>query len=163
MNEEFSVLIPDGESPYAPLVLHCFARFPRVRVHILSKDRWSPVRFSRYQHGYTFKQAGGDDDFLLEAAVEVIRKEKIDVFLPVDTAGISFAIANYEVLSSFVKFVPLPDRRSFEIANNKWLLAEFLEESQMPGPFTLLVDYDAQFEKRLPELQFPVLLKPTVS
>ncbi len=162
MEPSFSVLIPDGESAFALLVLHCFAHFPNVKVHVLSKNRWSPARFSRYQCGYVFRHSreGGS---MLDAVMDVARRERIDVLLPVDTNAISFAIANRETLSTSMKIVPLPDRESFEIVNNKWSLAQYLEKTQMPGPQTVLVDYGDQFEERLRNMRFPVLLKPTGS
>jgi len=162
MRESFSVLIPDGESEFALFVVHCLAPFP-VKLHVLSEERWSPIRFSRYCHTYTFKQTGPDEESRLNAVADIVKKNKTDVFLPTETKWISFAIANQETLSAFVAVAPLPDPKSFEIANNKWLLAQFLEENQIPGPPTILVTYDDLFEKKLQDIEFPVLLKPVTA
>jgi len=55
---KISVLIPDGESPLAIAVLHCLARQRGVTTHILSSDRWAPVRFSRYRSQFIDYRSG---------------------------------------------------------------------------------------------------------
>lgn len=160
--EVFSVLIPDGESGFALFAAHCLSYFSNVKIHVLSKERWSPIRFSRCCHSYTFKQTT-DDETHLDAIAQLVSKHKIDVLLPTDTKGIYFALANKEALVNFVALVPLPDPKAFEIANNKWLLSQFLEENQIPGPPSILVDYSEEFEAKLRGLEFPVLLKPMTS
>ncbi len=158
--ESFSVLIPDGESDFALFVAHCFAQFPNAKLHVLAEERWAPMRFSRYCHVYTFRQTGPNDEARLSAIAEVVKKNKIDVLLPTGTDAIAFVVAHREALSAFVAVAPLPDPRTFEMANNKWLLARFMEENQIPGPPTILVTCDDLFETRLQGMEFPVLLKP---
>jgi predicted ATP-grasp superfamily ATP-dependent carboligase len=160
MEKPFSVLIPDGESEFALFVAHCLAPFPNVELHVFSGERWSPIRFSRHCRTYTFRQTQPDDESRLDAIADIVEKNEIDVLLPTGTQWISFAIANREALSTLVAVVPLPTPESFEIANNKWLLAQFLKEKQIPGPPTLLVTCDDSFEKGLQDIDFPVLLKP---
>jgi len=168
VRESFSVLIPDGGSEFALFVAHCLAGYsnvgmPEVVVHILSGERWSPTRFSRYCRTYTFRQIGPDDDSRLDVVAEVVKKHSIDVLLPTETEWISFAVANREALSTFVAVAPLPDPENFRIANNKWLLAQCLEANQIPSPPTVLVTYDDLFESKLHDMAFPVLLKPTMA
>jgi D-aspartate ligase len=161
--ESFSVLIPDGESEFALFVMHCLAPFPNIELHILSSERWSPIRLSRYCKTYTFRRTGTDDESRLEAVADVVKQKGIDVLLPTETRWISFAVSNRKALSTFVSVAPLPDPQSFEIANNKWLLAQFLKENRIPGPPTVLLTYDDEFEKKLQGLEFPVLLKPVAA
>jgi len=163
MSESFSVLIPDGESEFAVFVAHCLAKYPNVRLHVLSGERWAPIRFSRYCHDYTFRQTESDDESRLGAVAEIVKKHRIDVLLPTETEWIAFAVANRAALSEFVAVAPLPDQRTFEIANNKGLLAQFLEDNQIPGPSTALVSYDDLFEKKLQDMEPPFLLKPAVA
>jgi len=160
--EPFSVLIPDGESAFALFVAHCFSYFPNVKIHVLSRKRWSPIRFSRYCHSYTFEQTT-DDATRLDIIRQLARKYRIDVFLPTDIPDIYFAIANRESLKEMMALSPLPDAAAFEVANNKWLLSQFLDGHRIPGPPTVLVDYSNEFESRLRDLSPPILLKPVTS
>lgn len=163
MSKSFSVLIPDGESEFALFVAHCFAYFPDVKIYVLSSERWAPIRFSRYCNTYIFRQIPPDAEARLDLIADIVKKNNIDVLLPTETKWISFAIANREALSTFVAVAPLPDSKSFVLANNKWLLARFLAENQIPGPPTVLVTFDGFFEKRLQDMEFPVLLKPVTA
>lgn len=162
MNEPFSVLIPDGESGFALFAAHCLSYFSNIKIHVLSKERWSPIRFSRYCHSYTFEPTA-DDAAHFDSISRLVSKNKIDVLLPTDTKDIYFMLANNDALVNIVALAPLPDLKAFEIANNKWLLAQFLEENQIPGPPSILVDFSREFKEKLRVLEFPVLLKPITS
>jgi predicted ATP-grasp superfamily ATP-dependent carboligase len=71
-------------------------------------------------------------------------------------------VRNPERLSKFVAVAPVPDEKAFKIANNKWLLSQFLKEHSIPSPPTVLVTQDQLFDENL-ELEFPVLLKPVMA
>lgn len=160
MKQSFSVLISDGDSEFALFAAHCLAQFSNIRIFVLCEKAWSPIRFSRFCHCIIHRQGIKDDETNLNALADIIKKNGIDVLLPTETKGISFVISHREALSKFVAIPPLPDRKSFEIANNKWLLSEFLEENRIPGPKTILVTEDC-LDGKLRDLEYPVLLKPT--
>lgn len=159
MKDPISVLILDGESEFALFAAHCLAQVSAVRIFALCENPWSPIRFSRYCRCITFRRSTLEDETVLQALEDIIKKHQIDVLLPTETKGISFTIAHREALSKFVAVVPLPDPKSFEIANNKWLLSQFLEKNGIAGPKTILIT-ENDLEKRLQDLEYPVLLKP---
>ena len=156
----FSVLILDGESEFALFATHCLARYPAVRIHALSGERWAPIRFSRYLRSYTYDGAAANDGRRLERISELVRRQKIDVLLPTGIAGIAFAVASRDALASLTALAPVPDPAALALASNKWLLAEFQREHGIPGPPTVLVGDDEEFDRQIRELVFPVLLKP---
>lgn len=158
-----SVLIPDGESEFALFVTHCLARSDNVKLYILSTESWPATRFSRYCHTFTHMPRPSADKTYLESIAEIVKKHNIDVLLPTETEWISFAVANKEVLSKFVAVVPLPDRETIKIANDKWLLAEYLSKHDIQYPPTIPVTGDDLFRERLSQLEFPVLLKPVTA
>jgi predicted ATP-grasp superfamily ATP-dependent carboligase len=160
MDKSFSVLIPDGESQFALFVAHCLAQFPGVKIHVLSNEKWAPIRFSRYCQTYNYREMGNDTATRLSAVAEIVKKHSIDVLLPTETKWISFVIDNRDALEKLVAIVPLPNPETFILGNDKWLLAQFLAANNIPGPPTVLVTYDAPFETEISNLQFPVLLKP---
>ncbi len=162
MADSLSVLIPDGESNLTLFVMHGFAHTPNVKLHILSRDRWASARFSRYCSTYTFKQMEANDEELFNAVAEVVRQTHIDVLLPVETQGIEFAATKRRELSQWLAVPPVPELESLEIANNKWSLAQFMQENDIPGPATVLCTLDQDFERKLLTLEFPVLIKPSI-
>ena len=160
MQNTFSVLILDEDSELGLFAAHSMVRFPNVKVHILSREQWSPLRLSCYRQSYTFSPVSYDDHMVLEVIENVVKKQGIDVLLPVDIQGIRFVIANREALSSFVAIAPVPESDSFKMVNNKWRLAQFLEEKHIPGPPTILISDCDSFGEQLQSLEFPVLIKP---
>jgi predicted ATP-grasp superfamily ATP-dependent carboligase len=159
LKQSFSVLIPDGESEFALFAAHCLAQHPNVQIFVLCEKAWSPIRFSRLCRTLTHKLSTLDDEAVLQLLADIVHKHRINVLLPTGIPGISFTIANRDALSEFVAVPPLPDRKSFEIANNKWLLSQFLEEHGLPGPKTILLT-ESILEKGLQQLEYPLLLKP---
>jgi predicted ATP-grasp superfamily ATP-dependent carboligase len=160
--DNFSVLIPEGESNLTLFVMHAFADIPDVELHILSNERWAPARFSRYCNTYRFKQTGSSDEERFNAVAEVARQTQADVLLPIETEGIKFVATKRQELSQLLAVVPVPNFESFEIADNKWSLAQFMQEKNIPGPPTILCTLDHDFERQLRTLVFPVLLKPSI-
>jgi D-aspartate ligase len=156
----FSVLIPDGESPFAVFVLHCFLGYPEARLYVLSNRRWTPARFSRACRRFLFKPFGDDPAERFDAAAEAVQEHRIDVVLPAEMEWISADDVRRAALAELAAVVPLLDSRSFEIANNKWLLYRLGQARDIPTPPTVLCTFDGDAWRQMCDLEFPVLLKP---
>jgi predicted ATP-grasp superfamily ATP-dependent carboligase len=163
MKEQISVLIPDGESVLALFVIHSFIGIPNVKLYVLSNHRWAPARFSRYCHKFIHRQIGTDYQERLEAIAQIVRETEVDVLLPVETDWIGFASAMRPALSQLLAVAPVPEPETYKIVNNKWLLAQFLQAHQVPGPPTVLGTLDNDFEQKLLAMEFPVLIKPVTA
>ena len=161
-NDFFSVLIPDGESNYALPVLRCLAQMKNVRTYILSNDPWAPSRFSRYASQFLSYTNEKGDEGRLAAIYDTVKKLKVNVVLPVDFQTIRLLSANGGALSRLTSVVPLPKTDALDIAADKWLLAEWLKENQVPGPATTLLKTGDGFEESVSAVSFPVLIKPRI-
>jgi predicted ATP-grasp superfamily ATP-dependent carboligase len=160
--EYFSVLIPDGESTQALGVLRCLAQIKNIKTYILSNDPWAPIRFSRYSTQFFSYVNEKGNEGRLAAIYHMVKKTKVDVVLPVDIQTIRLLSANCGALSKMTSIVLLPKTDAFEIAANKWLLAEWLKKNQIPCPSTLLYQTNNSFDEALSAISFPVLIKPSV-
>jgi D-aspartate ligase len=159
----FSVLIPDGESDFALFVMHGFIDFPQVKLYVLSNQRWAPARFSRYCHKYIFKEFGTDVSERFGTIAEIVRRNSIDVVLPVEMEWIAPQDARRHALSELVPIAPVLDSKSFEVANNKWLLFKLMQDHGIPTIPTVLCTLDNDLEKQIRHLEFPVLIKPVTA
>jgi len=160
MSESFAVLIPDGDVRVALHVMHCLAQRPEVKLHSLSARKWNPCRFSRHRGAYEVRPEIVDPDEYLEAVLDLARRSKVDVILPVSTIGIEFVSTHHQELSEIARISPVPDMEAFRIAGNKWSVTHLAEELDIPIPESILVTLDAAFYERLAEMEYPVLLKP---
>lgn len=160
--EDFSVLIPDGQSPQALGVLQCLGQMKNVRTYILSNDKRTSIRFSRHSTQFFSYLKGVDNEGRLEAIYNTIKKVNVDVVLPVDCKGIRFLSANSDSLSQLTSIAPLPETKAMDIALDKWLLAEWLKKNHIPCPPTILYQKNDSFDECLSTIRFPVLIKPTL-
>lgn len=156
----FSVLIPDGESPYALNVSRCLGQVKGISIYILSNNYWEPVRLSKHVVNYFTFPASEGNQGRYNAAIELIKKMKIDVVLPIDEPSIRYFSANSQSIKALTSMVSLPEIGSFDIAINKWLLANWLEQKHFPTPTTILQKSGSEFVENLSNICFPALIKP---
>ena len=161
--EKINVLIPDGESEFALFAMHAFIGMPHVRVYVLSNQRWAATRFSRHCQRFIYRPLGTDNQERLETVKETAQTYNIDVLLPTGLEWIEFAGKMRSELEQILAVAPVPTPESFKIVNNKWTLAQFMQEHGVSGPPTILATLDETYEQRTRELQFPVLAKPVTA
>ena len=68
---------------------------------------------------------GNNDEKRLEAISQTITQTNDDIILPVSEPAIRFVSKHYEVLKGIATIPPTPNLDVFDIAVNKWLLADF--------------------------------------
>ncbi len=155
------LLLLDGQSINALPVARCLGQVPTIELHVLSNDPWNPLRFSFHRSSYRLLQKRSDDVLWLDTINQAIKKSNADILMPVGEPAILF-VSNYSrILKRLTATTdtPLPD--IFNIAVNKWLLVNLMEEYNIPHPSAILYTADEIFKQKLTKLVFPVLLKPT--
>ena len=154
-----TVLVLEGEYRLTGAVLFCLSRQPGLRVHLLTRDTGSPYRFSTHVRTIHVAPAGLPDASLAAFAGEVALATGAEVLLPVDVAGMRFAIAQRPALETTLRVLPLPTAAYYEIAADKGLLAAFMQYHGIPAPDTI-ADIQTNLAAKLGRFRFPVLLKP---
>lgn len=108
---------------------------------------------------YTVPMAG--DDGYLERIEEIIAVEGIDIILiGTDVELLLFADKKKYLEEKFQVKVVVSDSRVVEIANNKWLTAEFLRSNNFPYPASALTTEAAQIEQLKQVANYPFIAKP---
>lgn len=153
-----SILIPDGESPFAVHVLACLLEVKGLDIHLISKRAGAPTRFSRLTRSFHLLR---QNQSLLEGVAEVCTKYKIDLCLPVDTDGIYYFAQHRGETESLVKLAIIDSAQTLRTVWDKGLLADFLFANQMPHPKT--ITSREQFEREGAGIGFPVLIKPRLA
>lgn len=150
-----SVLIPDGEHDTSFKVMTCLAQVPKIRIHVLSNEKITRTRYSRFCASFHFRESGREDDWFEQIRI-IAEKEAADVILPGSEAGTRFACAWRERLSEFMTLPPLPSLHFFDTAVDKGSLADFMRDRDLPTPRTV----PAAQALDDPAITFPVLIKP---
>ncbi len=156
-----SVLIIDGNRYVGYLVLSCLAQVPDYKIHVLATDANSSLRQSRLHASFHLADPKNDEDYL-ETIRTVARKVGATLLMPASRIGIHFAIRNLKALQQIARVIPVPPLDSFETAEDKGKLAEFLKEHDIPTPPSVACTLDPSFFHEVKQLRFPVLLKPNI-
>jgi len=157
-----NVLIPDAESKLTVNVIRCLSQIKTIRLHLLSSDASSPIKFSRYVQSFIHYKDDSPNK-QMEAIKSAIIKTNSTIVLPVDEPTILLLSLYGKSISDIATITPIPEFESFLIAKNKWLLAQWLKKSNFSCPPTLLFENTPDFYTKLNAMSFPVLLKPTES
>jgi len=153
-----SILIPDGESPFAVHVLACLLEVNGLDIHLISKKARTLTRFSRLTRSFHLLR---QDQSLLEGVAEVCEKYKIDLCMPVDTDGIYYFAQHRREMESLVKLAMIESAPTLRTVWDKGLLADFLFTNQLSHPKT--ITSREQFERDGSGIGFPVLIKPRLA
>lgn len=159
-DDTFSILIPDGESPFALSVITCLSQLPGLQIYILSRERWPLSRFTIHSTSFSYQATAESDEQWLATIQNMVDRHGIDMVLPVDEPAIRALSLYGEALPETTSMAPVPKLESFDIAANKWLTAKFIDDNDLPGPSTVLYETIDQLEENLAGLFFPVLTKP---
>ena len=154
-----TVLVLEGDYRLTGAVLFCLSRQAGVRVHLLSRDVRSPYRFSNYVRSFHLLAPEIPEEVFVAFVQNAARATGAKVLLPVDVAGMRFAIAHRAALETAMRLLPLPAAAYYEIATDKGLLGAFMQEHRIPAPDTI-VDIRHNLAAKLATFGFPVLLKP---
>ena len=163
MMETLNVLqlgLRPAEGTIALPIARCLGKAPNVRLHVLSKDPRSIVRFSRYVSSFHVLQDEERLDEAMSDVCDVVERTGAKAILPTANPSARFISANQDVLSRFLAVPPSPTLDEYNMVADKWLLANYLAEQKLCYLPTVLCTVDETFEQGLRGLSFPVLLKP---
>jgi len=159
-NKQLSILIIDAEITLSLSVMRCLASVPQIKTHILSNDRWAVARFSRHCASFHYYTPTHDDDLFLDEIGKVARYIDADIILPVFQDATKFSTKHTRTLEKFAKIVSIPKPEIFNIAVDKWLLADFMRKYGISTPTTVPITKSLDFKENLAALTYPVLAKP---
>lgn len=160
IKESFSVLIPDGESSHATSVIRCLAEVKNVKTFILSNKKTAPIRYSRYIAQFLYYENGIKKEDRIAAIIDAIERINADILLPVDVETIRLITEHKKKLTRLISIAPVPEIDSFDIANDKWSLALWLNENKISHPKTLLCSSMSSLDEAISSISFPILTKP---
>ncbi len=156
-----SILIPDGESHLLIYVINCLGHAPGIKIYVMSSLKRNPVRFSKYVSKYKYYQKTKDDGEWVHNINTEIKRNKIDILMPIFEIGIRRILKNKEFLDQSTLLTALPDLKTFTTAINKWKLAGYCENNQIPVPKSFLYTKgDKLLASSFEGIKFPVIIKP---
>lgn len=158
MSSNFSVLIPDGESPFAFHVLACLHQAGEIDVHLLSRTADAMSRYSSAKKSFHVLP---DDCDYLECIGKLCAQLRVDLIMPVGLAAILYFAEQREVAEKLANLSLLDVPGNLQLVSDKGLLANFLRENYLPHPRSI-TNLEC-FDKIIHEFPMPVLIKPRIA
>jgi biotin carboxylase len=158
----FTVLIPDAESGHALPVIRCLSEIKGLVIHTLSKDPKASLRYSLRSRSFRIAEIDENNELKADFIIKAIRRTNADIIFPVDEAAVNFFSRNLEQFKKIVDLPPIPSVDVFQKSINKYLLAEFLGDNDIPSPLTIFAGKTDEFYSKLKSMHFPVLAKPAI-
>ena len=156
---EISILILEGESNFFQSVVNCLSQIKRVSIYLLLNKKHSEIRYSRKLLNVSYYPKAESEKEWIATINGEIKKYKIDIIMPTDEFGIETIIKNKLHITDYSKLPILSSLKSFNIANNKGLLAKHLLKHAIPCPKTFFYSKNELLENIIPN--YPILIKPT--
>ena len=157
MKHKINILITDDYSTSRDvgLCLHT-ALAKKIQIYFLSERRFPLIRLSRFAKDVFIISDSKDINVYRDQITEIINRYNIHLIFPVSSKSISRVLRITDELSGRCLVIPLPELKSFETANNKWRLYNFLDSQKISTPVSYRFNPEFDFHR----LSYPVLLKP---
>jgi len=164
MKKKIRVLIPDAESGHALVTARALADTKKIDLFVMASDPKAALRYSFRKKSFNpivkVKYNIRDNKLDVDTLLSAVKKQKIDVVLPIDEDAHKLISKNLELVQSKVKTSPIARIDVYEAATNKWKLAELCEKNNIPYPKTFYIE-DMAFSKNITKnICLPVLIKP---
>lgn len=156
-----SILIPDSDDHknLALQVINCLSLIKEVKIYIVSSNKHSYLKFSRYVSHFSYYPKLSDENWVDHINLEV-EKYSIDFILPVFEFGIRKLIELKDSLIAKDKLSILPSLMSFDTARDKGLLYQHLKTHGFPCPESVVTK--PHETPNLSHLEFPMIAKPVI-
>lgn len=125
-----------------------------IRVIVTADHEPCIAGVSRYCAKYYIVSTSNDDS-MRSGYIDIVKKEKVDVILPIGYDSYKFFIYNKNSFSEFVK-LPIIEPRNFLIAGNKYETFKFAKKIGIPVPNTYIIKNYEDLQKIS---SFPVVIK----
>lgn len=160
MNNKIRVLLLATNSHISLDVARCLGTAKTINLRVFSSERWPLARFSRYCSSFTHQSRGINDDQLLDQINIAADSNNADIIMAADETTIKFLSVHAKEVSQFVSVAATPDFDTFELVRNKWSLASFARNHNIPHPKTVLLTNTIELELEREKMGFPILIKP---
>lgn len=152
-----NILIPDGDRVLAKFVVNCLSSCKDVKIHVLSTNATSSMKYSRFISSYTFEDHHEYDEQWVAFMKQQITEKNISVVMPVEIENIRLLSEHYDDISQHATLL-VPPVNSFDKTLDKWEFYNFLTLNKLPSPIS--VDNLASNNEDQFPIDFPLLLKP---
>jgi predicted ATP-grasp superfamily ATP-dependent carboligase len=163
----FSILIPDGETTLLSNVVHSLSLVEGVKIYVLSSHKRRYFKYSIDNN--CFKRSRFIEKFIhyknttpeewIEKIDATVEDFSIDLIMPIFDVSAKRILEHINRLKNKSKLCSLPNLSNFETALRKDLLYFFLKSNNLPCPDSVVINSSLDYNTVC--LNFPLVAKPT--
>ena len=160
---DISILITAAGNQYMPGLVKCFRENGERNIRLVGADMSDDPTILQMMDA-AYKVPAAKDPFYVDELLEICKAEKIDVVIPVMSAELIPLIENLSKFNEIGTKVSVANRKAVEIANNKFKLYKFMQESKMKVPRFCLMKKASELRQAFSYVgypEIPVCIKAT--
>lgn len=128
---ELTVLITAAGNVFMPGTTACLKQNGERDIRIIGADMNDDPSMLEMVDAY-YRVPRGDDPLYVERLLEICKKEKVDILLPIMSVELKQLSENKDRFEAIGTKISVSDVKSLEIANDKLNLLRYLKEQKMP-------------------------------
>lgn len=131
MLRDLTVLITAAGNVFMPGTTACLRKNGERNIRLIGADMNDDSSILQMCDAY-YSVPRGDDPNYIDTLLEICRKEKVDVLLPIMSVELNALAANREKFEKEGTHVSVSDEKGLDIANDKLKLFNFMKENNLP-------------------------------
>lgn len=151
---DITVLITAAGNQYMLGLVKCFHENGERNIRLIGADMSDDSTILQMMDA-CYKVPAATDPTYVDCLLEVCKKEKVDVAIPVMSADLIPILDNLERFKAIGTIVSISNRKSVEIANNKYKLYEFMQNTGMKVPRFCLLNNAKDLSKAFSYVGYP--------
>jgi len=105
---------------------------------------------------------GCDSAAIVDELVTIIKRDSIDILLPVSIVCMQVVDEHKEKLRALTLITPFPDSECVSLLDDKYNFYLFCKENNIAHPESAFVENSAAIDAENPAIPYPLLIKPTL-
>jgi len=160
METKGKILVTDAQMRSSLAVIRSLGK-KGLDVTAGEETRFATSFFSKYcNQKFVYPSPKSNEKAFVNSIIQLIKKEKYDIIIPVADACLKPIIENRDEISKYSK-IALPPNHKFMKSHDKHSTIEIALENEVPCPKTYF-DWESLSENK-DKLQFPLVIKPRIS
>lgn len=129
-------------------------------VHAVTHTRNSPAIYSKFVKKYYLLPFPSEkpEEYCAQL-LALIKREKYDCLMPMDDQAVRILIESRDEFEP-ISLLPWPPLETYNRADDKWEAMELARSCGVPIPKSIVAKSDAQAERFVQEIGFPIVIKP---
>ena len=157
---DVTVLITACGNPYMPGTAKCLKDNGERNIRLVGADMNEDITILQMFDMY-YRVPRADDPAYLDSILDVCKKEKVDVLIPIMSAELELLSKNKKLFDEIGTKLSISEYGQLCIANNKLKLFEFMKENNIPSPKFYKVNCLDDVDKAIEHIGFPIVFKAT--